>query len=407
MVTWEYPPLVVGGIAAHVEGLSQALVRDGHDVAVLTLHHPDAPDDSMVDGVRVLRARSDLPWLPPEDFVARMASANHHLVQLAARLDSWRPDVVHAHDWLVAWAGDTLRTIWGGVPFIATIHATERGRNGGHVPPGPPAAISAVEWWLTFLARRVICCSHYMVGEVIDGFHLPPDKIDMVPNGVDPARWAPPDPAPRRGEHAPLFVSWGRIQYEKGFQTLVGAMPMVRAAAPGARCVIAGRGSSLADLQHLSRDLGVQDCVDLPGFVPDDELLSLLHRSTAAVIPSLYEPFGIVALEAMAAGAPVVAAASGGLREVIDDGQTGLLFPPGDGRSLANALIRVLHEPGLGERLAGGGLAATHGQFSWDAVARQTVETYRKVVPAQSNAPAAAARTRAPRGNGKARGTAN
>ena len=86
--------------------------------------------------MRVLRANTDLPWLPDDDLVARMASANHQLTQLAARLGTWKPQVVHAHDWLVAWSADTLKTLWN-VPLVATIHATERGRHGGYVPPGP------------------------------------------------------------------------------------------------------------------------------------------------------------------------------------------------------------------------------------------------------------------------------
>ena len=135
MFSWEYPPLVVGGIAAHVDGLARAMHRAGHEVVVCSLHHPGEPEDSVVDGVRVLRADIALPWLPDDDLVARMASANHQLVQLIAQLGDWRPDIIHAHDWMVAWAGDTVKTLLG-VPLVATIHATERGRHGGHLPPG-------------------------------------------------------------------------------------------------------------------------------------------------------------------------------------------------------------------------------------------------------------------------------
>jgi glycogen(starch) synthase len=377
MVTWEFPPLVVGGLAAHVDGLSRALVRQGHEVVVLTLHHVDSDDDYDHEGVRVLRARVDLPWLPPENFVAQMASSNHRLVQLSRAVDGWQPDIVHAHDWLVAWTGDTLHALYG-VPLVATVHATERGRNGGQVPPGQPAAIHAVEWWLTYQANRVIACSRYMVHEIVAGFDLPVHKIDEVPNGVDPVVWAPPSPAPVRGEGGPLVVTWGRLQYEKGFQYLIEAMASLRRRVPGVHLVVAGRGSYLVELEGLAQFLGVADIVEFAGFVPDPELRALLHRASCAVIPSLYEPFGIVALEALAAEAPVVAAAAGGMAEVLEGTGAGLLVPPGDAGSLSFAVERLLTEPVLAASSQAAGNRLVQERYSWDAIASATIETYRR-----------------------------
>jgi glycogen(starch) synthase len=379
VVSWEYPPLVIGGISAHVDGLARALARAGCDVVVLTMHHPDAEDDAVVDGVRVLRARTDLPWLPDDQFVARMASANHHLVALAAALDDWRPDVVHAHDWLVAWAGNSLSSLWDR-PLVATIHATERGRNGGHLAPGQPSAINSVEWWLTYQAATVICCSQFMRAEVTGAFQLPPDKVRVVPNGVDPEVWAAPPGAVRAKDREALLVSWGRVQYEKGFQTLLYALPEVRLAVPGVRAVVAGRGSYLAELHETARAVGVDDICDFPGFVPDDQLRALLHRATLAVIPSLYEPFGIVALEAMAAGAPVVAAASGGLAEVIDSTGAGVLFPPGDAGALSGILRRLLADQDALVALQRTAHALLSSHYTWDAVAALTLPAYSEAV---------------------------
>ncbi len=377
VLTWEYPPLVVGGISTHADGLTRALARAGCEVVVLTLHHPDVPDDEVVDGVRVLRARADLPWIPDDLFVAGMASANHHLVALATALGDWRPDVVHAHDWLVAWAGDTLRQLWTR-PLVATMHATERGRNGGHLPPGQPSAINSVEWWLTYQAARVICCSQFMRDEVLRAFDLPPAKVHVVPNGVDPEAWAAPADAVRGADGEALIVSWGRVQYEKGFQTLVHALPEVRLAVPGVRAVVAGRGSYLAELHETARAVGVDDICTFPGFVPDEELKALLHRATMAVIPSFYEPFGIVALEAMAAGAPVVAAASGGLREVIDSTGAGVLFPPGDAGALSGLLRQLLADPDARARQRRAAAALLSAHYTWDAVAAETIPVYER-----------------------------
>ena len=371
MLSWEYPPLVIGGISAHVEGLAQAMVRAGHEVVVLSLHHPDVEDDTVVRGVRVLRTRTDLPWIPDDNLVARMASANHQLVQLVAQLGDWRPDVVHAHDWLVSWAGDTLKTLWG-VPLVATVHATERGRHGGHLPPGMPAAINAAEWWLTYQAREVICCSRFMAREVVDGFELPLEKLHLVPNGVDPALWAPTAPV----EREPLVLAWGRVQYEKGFQVLVSAIARLRNRVPGIRCVIAGRGSYLPDLQsHIDLE-GVSDLVQLAGFVVDDDLRQLLHRAGCAVIPSLYEPFGIVALEALAAGAPTIVARTGGLAEIIEGTGAGLLFEPGASAELADLIESVLTDTLRADELRVRAGELLTERYSWDAIAQSTVAVY-------------------------------
>ena len=373
MLSWEYPPLVVGGIAAHVDGLSRALARAGHEVVVLTLHHPDAPDDATIDGVRILRAHSELPWLPDDDIVARMASANHQIAQLAAALADWRPDVVHSHDWLTAWAGDTLKAWWG-TPLVATIHGTERGRHGGHVPSGRPAAINAVEWWLTYQATEVICCSEFMRNEVIDGFELPSDKVHLVPNGVDPSMWTAPPGSP--DEREPLVLAWGRVQYEKGFQVLAAAIGRLRGRVPGLRCVIAGRGSYLPELQMQLDVEGVGDIVQLAGFISDDELRALLLRAGCAVIPSLYEPFGIVALEAMAAGAPVVAARTGGLAEIIGGTNAGLMFEPGNVEQLADRIADVLTHPEASVAMRVAARELLRDRYSWDAIALGTIAAY-------------------------------
>lgn len=385
MLSWEYPPLVVGGIAAHVEGLATAMAGAGHEVVVLSLRHPAAEDDEVVRGVRVLRADIALPWLPDEDLVARMASANHHLVQLTARLGGWRPDVVHAHDWLTAWAGDTLKALYG-VPLVATVHATERGRHGGHLPPGLPAAINSVEWWLTYQAREVIACSKFMVREVVSGFELPAEKVHLVPNGVDVSRWAgraatapptaPPTAPDTDAEAGPLVVAWGRIQYEKGFQVLARAIGELRSRVPGIRCVIAGRGTYLPELQTQIDIEGVGDVVQLAGFVPDDELHRLVNAATCVVIPSLYEPFGIVALEGMAAGAPTIVARTGGLAEIVDGTDAGLLFEPGNPHALADVVQAVIGDAEMAARLRANAAELLRRTYTWAAIADATVGVY-------------------------------
>lgn len=372
MLTWEYPPRSVGGVGAHVDGLSQALAEAGHDVVLLTLSHPGTPADGMVGGVRVVRARTDLPWLPDDDLVARVASANHHLVQLSARLVPFRPDVVHAHDWRVAWAADTLATLHE-ARLVATFHTTERGQHGGRVPPGTPSTIHAVESWLAHSARAVLANSRFMAREVISGFELPPERTHLIPNGIDPTWWATGEVP---GSRPPLVFTWGRVQYEKGFQVLAAAMRLLRPRVAGIECVIGGRGSYLPELQSQIDIEGVSDLIAIPGFLSDDRLRDLVHRAGVVVIPSLYEPFGIVALEALAGGAPLVVARTGGLAELIEDTGAGLMFEPGNAVELAASIEMILTDPDLGDEMRKHGAELLADRYSWQAIAGATIAVY-------------------------------
>jgi glycogen synthase len=365
-VTWEYPPLVVGGLAPHVHGIATAMAAAGHDVVVLTRHHPDAPDDSVIDGVRVLRAHVDLPWVPEEQFETQVASANHKIVQLVAHLGDWRADVVHAHDWLVSWAADTLRALHG-APLVGTIHATERGRHHGQITNRLSAGIDAAEWWLAYQSTRVICCSNYMVREVIDAWELPERKVAMIPNGVTAADWRLPATAIPPNRRGRFLVTWGRLQYEKGFHVLLAALARLDEASGcgDVTLVIVGRGTYTADLQRVAGELGVSDRVDFAGFVSDLDLRVMLHQCSAAVIPSLYEPFGIVALEALASGAPLIATTAGGLAEVLGGTGAATTVEPGDASGLADAIREVITNGVETQRARESGRRLVEDRSSW------------------------------------------
>lgn len=375
MLSWDYPPRAVGGTAAHVSGLSRSLARAGHDVVVLTPQTGRAAPDEIVEGVRVVRAVTDLPWLPPEDRVAAVASANHQITKMRGQLGDWQPDVVHAHDWTMAWAADSLAEL-GQAPLVVTFHGTERGRRGGEVPAGQPSAINSVEAWLAYQASELICLSDFMSQQVIDDFELPPDRVTKVPNGISIDQWAPPSAHPPARE--PLVVAWGRVMYEKGFQVLAGAMSRLRHRVPDIRCVIAGRGPYLAELQLQIDVEGVGDLITLAGFAPPSELRSLLHRAGCVVIPSLYEPYGVVALEAMAAGAPVVLARTGGLAEIVGGTDAGLQFEPGNRDALGDAVAEVLLNPTTAGQLQLGATELLRQRYSWGAIARATVGVYER-----------------------------
>ncbi len=381
MLSWDFPPRATGGTAAHVEGLATSLARAGHEVVVLTIAER-ITDTANAPGspFRVLRTAVDLPWLPPVETVARTASANHAFVKLGVTLadhdptlGGWRPDIVHGHDWRTGWAADTLATIHG-VPFVSTMHGTERMRHGGQLPLGDPTDINSIEWWLAFQADRLIAPTHFMVEQLITGFELGVEHVARIPNGVDPVLWAPP--AVRTSGREQLVASWGNVQFEKGFQVLARSINIARGRLPNIRGVIAGRGSYLPELQSQVDVEGVSDIVDLPGYVPDAQLRAIAHRAGVVVIPSLYEPFGIVALEALAAGAPLVAARTGGLAELLADTDAGLMFEPGNPEELARCITSILTDDELAARLTANGRALVEQTYAWDAIAAATAEVY-------------------------------
>jgi glycogen(starch) synthase len=396
MVVWEFPPEVASGVASHTDGLAHAMAAAGHDVVVFTRSHPSVSDDVEIAGVRVLRAEIALPWIPEEDLIAKTASANHHLVGLAASLGEWRPDVVHCHDWQTAWAGDVLSRLFD-VALVATFHGTERTRHGGHLPPGRPSDVHTIEWWLAFRAQRIITTTHLLAREIASGFELDPDRIDVIANGIEPLWWrsagAPDGDRDDHDDHGvdagvdagvdseyPSYVlTWGRVQYEKGFQVLVRAISTIRSTVPGLGCIIAGRGSFLPELQSQIDLEGVSDLISLPGFLTDTELRSAIHRASCVVIPSLYEPFGVVALEAMAAGAPLIVAETGGLAELVSGTGAALMFEPGNAEQLAEAITQVVTEPEIAAELRRRSTEVVDATYSWNAIATRSVEIYREL----------------------------
>jgi glycogen(starch) synthase len=404
MVSWEYPPVLVGGLGRHVHALAEAMAAAGDDVVVVTRHAAGAARDEVAGGVRVVRVPEDPSLLTfTDDLLAWTMALNHALTRsgLAVAAEA-PPDVVHAHDWLVAHATTTLATHLR-VPLVATLHATEAGRHQGWLPGPLNRSIHSVEGWLADRARRVVTCSAAMRAEVVRLFDVAPGKVDVIPNGVDAARWAAPPEAVAAARHewgagGPLVAYGGRLVHEKGVQDLLAAVPALQRRHPGLRVVVAGTGPAAADLQEQARSLGLGRAVAFAGFVPDANLAALVAAADCAVVPSRYEPFGIVALEAAAAGTPVAVSDVGGLAEIVADGRTGLRFAPGTPAALAGAVSRLLDDPGLGRRLVAAARAELAAVHSWPVVAARTVRTYERAA-AQAPVPARTDPPQVPTGN--------
>jgi glycogen(starch) synthase len=384
MLSWEYPPLVVGGLGRHVEALCRELVRAGHEVQVVTRGEKDELVDERVDGVHVRRAAVDPLAIDfTTESLLSWSQANEHALLRAALplMRRHRPEVVHAHDWLVAQTGMTLAA-HARAPLVATIHATEAGRHQGWLPQPLNAAIHSVERWLTTSADAVITCSRTLRDETARLFDLDPVSIQVVPNAVDVPRWHAAARVRRqtRARHAatgPLVAFAGRLVHEKGVQTLLDAVRPLRRKYSELRLAVAGTGTYEDTLRDRARSLRIVRSVDWLGFAPEAEVAALLGAADVAVVPSLYEPFGIVALEAVAARTPVVVARTGGLADLAADGIAAASFTPGDVSGLVDAVDSVHADPGRARRGAARARRIVARDYTWSAVAERTAQIYR------------------------------
>ena len=398
VLAWEHPPRLFGGLGRAVEGTAAALARRGWDVVVCTpAWDGEEPDHGPVV---VRRAAAPPAPLPAEHWVAAVLEAGHALAAEAADAAAdAQPDVVHAHDWMVAHAARAVAR-GAGVPLVATIHATERGRHQGWLPGPLSGWIDAVERDLVAAAAVVTAPSSAHAREVAD--HLGTAAVAVVPNGVDAEAWRTTTADARRararwaaaGAHLVAFA--GRLEHEKGVEVLLDALAALRGAGIELRAVLAGAGTQEVALRTRAAALGLDAGVVFPGFLDRRDLAGLHRAADAVVVPSLYEPFGLVALEAMAAGAVVVASAVGGLVDVVQHGRTGVTVPPGDPVALADALRGLLADPRRRAVLRDSAAAAAASRWTWDRAAARLEVVYREA-RATGITPARAARRAGPR----------
>jgi glycogen(starch) synthase len=376
-LAWEYPPLIYGGIAPHVAQLAAAQAASGHRVTVVTQAHPDAPADSAEAGLRVVRVAHHPPVLPfaESTLLAWVAGLNNALAAAIVRLP--RPDVVHAHDWVTAYAA-AIASQGLDLPVVSTFHSTERGRHQGHLPSALARSVHELEGWLASMSEQAITCSTDMAAEVAEQFGVEPA---VIPNGVDAAAWQ----VARRPDPEPLLVFAGRLEWEKGTFDLIDAMPRLRRRIPGLRLVLAGRGGQEEALRARARAKRLGRAVGFAGHLAPAELADLFARAHAVVVPSRYEPFGIVALEAAAAGAPLVLADVGGLSEIAQHGAAAALFPPGDVARLAEAVKETLMQPDSAMARAAAATASLPLRFAWDGIAAATIGVYERVTQRLGN----------------------
>ena len=384
MLTWEYPPRIVGGIARVVHDLSKRLIKDGHEVTVVTYRdNADVPEYENDKGVNVYRV--DNYMIHPNNFIDWIMQLNFNMLSKATEIINKEGgfDVIHAHDWLVTYAAKSLKNAYD-IPIVATIHATEAGRNSG-IHDETQRYINDTEWLLTYEATEVIVNSNYMKNEIQRLFGLPFDKINVIPNGINLSNFTgiERDYDFRRQyamDNEKIILYVGRLVYEKGIQHLIAAMPKILSNYNDAKLIIAGRGGMMDELRAEASNLGLNDKIYFTGYLNSKQVQKMYKCADVAVFPSTYEPFGIVALEAMLAGVPTVVSDVGGLDEIVTHGVDGMKSYAGNANSIADSVTALLYDHQLATNVSKKAKQKVKDQFNWEKIAQDTHFTYEKAI---------------------------
>ncbi|HDD45892.1 MAG TPA: glycosyltransferase family 1 protein [Candidatus Aenigmarchaeota archaeon] len=377
MFTWEFPPYKVGGIASHCYDLSKALVRMGHDVHILT--YGDKEEEDYDAGITIHRVSSTQS---APDIVGWSMYLNQRFEKKAIELNKIeRFDVIHIHDWMAVPAGAGLKKILK-KPLVFTLHSTERGRAGINTPVSK--MINDLEWYGTYEADQIITVGKDFCEEVKTIFSVPEEKIHYIPNGVDIKKFDNAKYTTRRewyaGDWEKMILFVGRLTYQKGVDYLLDAIPKVLNEYRDAKFVFVGDGGGLEHYRGKAWSLGLKEKTYFTGYVPDDVLISLYKVADLTIAPSIYEPFGIVALEAAAANKATVGSYTGGLKETIINEYTGLHTIPANSNSIADQLLRVLWDDNWCRWMGRNGRKMVEKNFKWDRIARWTTGVYGKAM---------------------------
>ena len=384
MLTWEYPPRVVGGISKVVYDLSHKMVKEGNEVTVVTYKDGDNvkyyENDKGVEVYRVdnymIRANNFIDWIMQLNF--NMITKVNEIINKNGKFD-----VIHAHDWLVAYSAKSIKESYN-IPLISTIHATESGRNSG-IHDETQRYINDSEWMLTYESSEVIVNSNYMKNEVQRLFGLPYDKINVIPNGVNLQLFSNVniDYDFRRQyamDNEKIILYVGRLVYEKGIQNLIAAMPKILDRYHDSKLIICGRGGMIDELMEQVKYLGIDNKVYFAGYCDSKKMQKMYKCADVAVFPSTYEPFGIVAIESMLSGTPTIVSDVGGLNEIVEHGVTGMKSYAGNANSIADSVLALLFDPKLCANISQNAIKKVKENYNWAKITDNTYYVYRLAI---------------------------
>jgi starch synthase len=371
LLTREFPPFVYGGAGVHVEYLARAL----SPLVELTVHAEGADRPGAV---------AHQPWGALKDQVLRVFSTDLAMADAAAGAD-----LVHSHTWYANLAGH-LAALRYGIPHVATVHSLEPLRPWKAEQLGGGYALSCwAERTALTAAAAVVAVSDGMRSDVLATYpEISPERVRVIRNGIDTSEYAPDVGTDVLSEYGvdkdrPYVIFVGRITRQKGVPVLLRAAAMLDPSAQLVLCAGAPDTPELADEVATLVD-GLRSTrsgvIWIPEMLRKTEIIQLLTHALVFVCPSVYEPLGIVNLEAMACETAVVASRVGGIPEVVEGSVTGLLVPPDDPASLADALNVLLRDPGRAEAMGQAGRERAVAEFSWDGIAAQTAELYASLI---------------------------
>ena len=377
MLTREYPPHIYGGAGVVVDQLTQALSRRmAVEVRCFGERVPSAAAPTV---------RGYMPWerLGAGRDGPRFVPALETLsIDLAMARDPVDADVAHAHTWYADMAGLLIRMLHR-IPLIVTLHSMEPLRPWKADQLGTGYLLSTwIEKTVVEAADRIIAVSGKMREDIQQHFRVDPARVVVIHNGIDPARYlrtGQRDALDRLGVREPFVLFVGRITDQKGIFDLLEAVPALPS---GVQVVLCASAPDTPEIEERLRQrvAGRANLRWIGEMLPVDDVIQLYSHASVFCCPSVYEPFGLINLEAMACETPVVASGVGGILEVVDDGVTGLLVPPRRPDRLAEALTALLVDRGRAQTMGKAGRARVEERFSWTSVAARTESLYSEAI---------------------------
>lgn len=357
----------IGGVPTYTWELGEALARLGVEPILFTHAHPSRPEEEEIGGLRVKHLNGFVVPRLDRALSFRIARDLHRDIK------SGGFDIVHGQDIYSSMALQSIHSAHKcGVPSVLTCHSVHK---------------TGWFWRLIYqplvltmqIANRIIAVSN-ATAEFCRGLGVYDRKIKVIMNGVDPSKFNPADGSCMRTRldlgAEPLVVTAIRLVKRKGAEHLVTAFSKVLQRVPDAKLVIAGGGPEAANLHALMKKLGIENSTFMLGTLSREQVIKLIAAADIFVLPSLMESFGLVLLEAMAAGVPIVCTRAGGVPEIVENEINGLMVPPADADALADAILRVLDDRELAKKLRVNGLRVAREKFSWEKTARETLTLY-------------------------------